>query len=87
MGMTLREGDREYFYKMLDRHFPGLRGKYEKKYGNSYVISSDNSRELMAVFLEACKRNNIISDNEEIFKFMSTLEEEDRNAQAELDLF
>jgi DNA repair photolyase len=87
MGMTLREGDREYFYKMLDRHFPGLRGKYEKKYGNSYVISSDNSRELMAIFLETCQGANIVCDNDKIFEFMSTLDEKDRNAQAELDLF
>jgi len=87
MGMTLREGDREYFYKMLDRHFPGLRDKYEKKYGNSYVISSDNNRELMAIFLETCREANIVCDNDKIFEFMSTLEEKDRSAQAELDLF
>jgi len=87
MGMTLREGDREYFYSMLDRHFPGLRGKYEKKYGNSYVITSDNSRELTAIFLETCREANIVCDNEKIFEFMSTLEEKDRTGQAELDLF
>jgi len=87
MGVTLREGDREYFYKMLDRHFPGLRDKYEKKYGNSYVVTSDNNRELMAIFLKTCRENNIVSNNEDIFKFMSTLEEKDRSAQAELDLF
>jgi DNA repair photolyase len=87
MGMTLREGDREYFYEMLDRHFPGLRGKYEKKYGNSYVISSDNNRELMAIFLETCRDANIVCNNEEIFKYMSTLDVQNRSAQAELDLF
>jgi len=87
MGMTLREGDREYFYEMLDRHFPGLRGRYEKKYGNSYVISSDNNRELMTIFLETCRKANIVCDNDKIFEFMSTLEEKDRSAQTELDLF
>jgi len=87
MGMTLREGNREYYYKMLDMHFPGLRGKYERKYGNSYVISSDNNRELMKIFLETCNKNNIVFDNEKIFEFMSTLEEKDRNHQTELDLF
>ena len=25
MGLTLREGDREYYYAALDRHFPGLK--------------------------------------------------------------
>jgi DNA repair photolyase len=86
MGMTLREGDREYYYKMLDRHFPGLRGKYEKKYGNSYEISSDNSRELTAIFLETCREANIICNNDRIFEFLSTLEEKGGSAQAELDL-
>ncbi len=28
MGLTLREGNREYFYKNLDRHFPGLKETY-----------------------------------------------------------
>jgi DNA repair photolyase len=87
MGMTLREGDREYFYKMLDIHFPGLRGKYEKKYGNSYIITSDNTRELTAIFLETCRKANIVCDNDKIFGYMSTLEEKDNSAQAELDLF
>jgi len=87
MGMTLREGDREYFYEMLDRHFPGLRDKYEKKYGNSYVIASDNDRELTAIFLETCGKNNIVCDNEKIFEFMSSLDTQNRTAQAELDLF
>jgi DNA repair photolyase len=87
MGMTLREGNREHFYKMLDKHFPGLREKYEKKYGNSYVVSSDNNRELTAVLLETCRKANIVCDNEKIFKFMSTTDEKERSAQAELDLF
>jgi DNA repair photolyase len=89
MGMTLREGNREYYYKMLDRHFPGLRGRYEKKYGNSYVVSSGNSRKLTAILLESCRMTNIICNNEKIFEFMSSFEfeENNRSAQAELDLF
>jgi len=87
MGMTLREGNREYFYEMLDRRFPGLRSKYERKYGNSYVISSDNSRELTAIFMETCRENNIVRDNEKIFEFMSSLDTQNGAAQAELDLF
>ena len=33
MGVTLREGDREYFYEALDKHFPGMKGRYHRKYG------------------------------------------------------
>jgi len=87
MGMTLREGDREYYYKMLDRHFPGLREKYEKKYGNSYEITSGNNRELMAIYFETCRENDIACDNEKIFEFMYDLEEKNNTGQAELDLF
>lgn len=32
MGVTLREGDREYFYQALDKHFPGLKNKYIRTY-------------------------------------------------------
>jgi DNA repair photolyase len=84
MGMTLREGNREYFYTMLDRHFPGLRPEYEKRYGNSYSIASRNSRELMAIFRKTCAENNIICDNQKIFEFMGTLDEKVKNRQMNL---
>ena len=39
MGVTLRDGDREYFYKALDKHFPGVKNKYIRTYGNAYDLS------------------------------------------------
>ena len=75
IGMTLREGNREYFYEMLNKHFPGLREKYEKRYGYSYSIACPNSDELMAIFYETCAKNNIVFDNDKIFEFMRTLDE------------
>ena len=51
MGMTLRDGNREYFYSKLDKHFPGLKEKYIRTYGNSYGIASPNQKELMKIFL------------------------------------
>jgi hypothetical protein len=68
MGMTLREGDREYYYDKLDIHFPGLKEKYIRKYGNSYEIVSDNSRKLTAIFNETCKAYNINGNRDELFK-------------------
>ena len=50
MGMTLREGDREYYYAALDRHFPGLKEIYRSRYGNAYEIPSPRNRELMELF-------------------------------------
>ena len=84
MGMTLREGDREYFYKKLDIHFPGIRTQYEKKYGNSYVITSGNSRELMALFQSICAENNILCDTDKVFEFMHAFEEKAKSKQGEL---
>lgn len=60
MGLTLREGDREYFYAALDKHFPGLKQKYIMNYGNAYQLQSPNGKELMALFNETCRKNHII---------------------------
>lgn len=70
MGVTLREGDREYFYAALDRHFPGLREKYHKKYGLSYELNSENNKELMGIFRRRCKEHGIICDINECFSYL-----------------
>ena len=74
MGLTLREGNREYFYKELDKKFPGLKEKYIEKYGNSYEVISPKNYELMNYFYNECKKNNIETDYNKIFKYMNTLE-------------
>ncbi len=70
MGLTLREGSRDYFYKALDRHFPGLKENYIKKYGYRYEIPSPHSRSLWQHFKELCERNNIMLGNNAIFKWL-----------------
>jgi DNA repair photolyase len=84
MGLTLREGDREYFYENLDRHFPGLKEKYQKKYGNNYILTSGNNRELMKIFNAVCDENNIAHNVDELFKYMRTFEGKDKRGQMEL---
>ena len=54
MGLTLREGNREYFYSMLDKHFPGMREKYVRQYGSRYEVSSPHNAELMKLFHSFC---------------------------------
>ena len=76
MGVTLREGDREYFYAALDRHFPGLRQKYHKKYGYEYVVNSDRNRELMALFHQKCREHGIVSDVKECFEYLREFPEQ-----------
>lgn len=46
MGLTLREGSREYFYSCIERDFPGLKNKYESIYRNKYVCHSPDSDSL-----------------------------------------
>jgi DNA repair photolyase len=59
MGMTLREGQREYFYNKLDIHFPGLKEIYMNTYGNLYGCSTINHKELYIVFNEVCKKMSV----------------------------
>ena len=57
MGLTLREGDREYYYAALDRHFPGMKERYIKSYGNAYELPSPNAKKLTEIFKKTCKEN------------------------------
>lgn len=75
MGLTLREGNREYFYEQLDRLFPRLKERYIRTYGNQYVIDSPNSDRLMKLFNQKCDEGGIIHDNERIFQYLHTFEE------------
>lgn len=70
MGLTLRNGDREYFYAQLDRHFPGLKQRYVSTYGNAYEIPSPNAARLWSVFDEECERYGIESDPDRVFGFL-----------------
>ena len=75
IGLTLREGNREYFYAQLDRHFPGLKQKYIRTYGNAYEIPSPRQRDLMKLFHETCEKYGIWHDNGQIFRYLRTFEE------------
>ena len=75
MGLTLREGNREYFYAALDRHFPGLKDRYIRTHGNAYECSSPNARQLEQVFRAECNRYGIWHDNGRIFRYLNEFEE------------
>jgi DNA repair photolyase len=83
IGMTLREGNREYFYSKLDEHFPGLKKAYQKKYGLNYIITSDNNEPLMKLLHETCEKHRIVLGNDALFEYMRTFEEK-QGAQMEL---
>ncbi len=75
MGVTLRSGDREYFYAQLDKLFPGMKQRYVRTFGNAYEVLSPRNRELMKLFHSICQEHGILHDNNEIFRYMSQFEE------------
>ena len=83
MGLTLREGDREYYYAALDRHFPGLKARYIRRYGNAYDVQSPDADKLMALLRRICAENGMLSDPDECFRYMRTLPERER----QMDMF
>ena len=70
IGVTLRDGDREYLYSSFDKHFHGMSDRYRKEYGNSYIISSPNSRRLMGKLHEFCDKYGIMYDVKRCFEYM-----------------
>ena len=85
MGLTLREGNREFFYEQLDRHFPMLKQRYIRNYGNQYVVNSPHDAELMRLFHRTCEANGILHNNDEIFDYLHRFEE--KNAPQQLTLW
>ena len=75
MGLTLREGDREYYYAALDRHFPGLKARYISSYGNAYELPSPNRDQLMKLFEDFCRARSILYRPEDCFSYMNALPE------------
>ena len=75
MGLTLRDGDREYYYAALDKHFPGLKEKYISRYGNAYMLPSPNAKKLMALFTETCRSHGILCRPDDCFAYLNDLPE------------
>lgn len=75
MGLTLREGNREYFYEKLDEHFPGMKEQYMARYGNLYQVVSPRQEKLMRIFRDLCQINGIISSVKHCFDYLHEFEE------------
>jgi DNA repair photolyase len=81
IGLTLREGNREYFYKKLDEHFPGMKARYIKKYNYAYQLPSPHHDKLMSIFRNTCKANGIMCEVDECFNYLHTFEERNKPEQ------
>lgn len=87
MGVTLRDGNREYFYEKLDKYFPRLKEKYIKAYGTNYILNSPNNKYLMNIFYKTCQKYNIIYNNNDIFQYLNTFESKEIPEKQQLELF
>lgn len=75
IGMTLRAGDREYYYRALDKNFPGLSVEYMKRYGDAYEVNSPDNVRLMKIFNSVCEKYKIIHTPNECFRYLSEMPE------------
>ena len=78
MGMTLREGNREYFYRFLDRFDPALKQRYIDTYANSYQILSPYNARLMNLYNETCDKYGIISEPERVFAYLKEFPQKEK---------
>jgi len=85
MGVTLREGDREYFYEKLDKHFPGMKQRYIQTFGTNYSCNSPNSEMLMQIFRTQCKKHGVLHTPDAVFSYLNTFE--DKYAGEQLSIF
>ena len=68
---TLRSGNREYFYKKLDEHFPNLKKKFIEKFSDKYEVTSPNNKKLMKIFKKRTSQHNIMNNPDDIFSYLS----------------
>ena len=85
IGLTLRDGDRQYYYKQLDKHFPGMKERYIHAYGNAYELPSPNHPHLWQMLKSECKAAGIVCDAVQLFAYMHKYE--DKTAGEQLSLF
>jgi len=86
IGLTLRDGNREYFYHKLDEDFPEMKQKYMNTFGNSYECNSVNHNILMKILYQECKKHNILTGIENIFSYLNSYENKTVNEQISLFL-
>ena len=69
-GVTMRQGQREYFLDGLERAFPGqgLKERYLRQYGDRYQCASPRARSLWKVFTGACRERGILYDMKSIIR-------------------
>lgn len=81
VGVTLRDGDREYFYKKLEEHFPGMKQRYVQAFGNSYQCNSPNHAELIKLVHAECKKHGVLHSPDVVFQYLNAFEDKQLGEQ------
>ncbi len=78
-GVTMRDGQRDFFLDGLNRAFPGqgVGEKYRKRYGTRYYCSSPRANELWELFSSRCKELGLLYEMRHIIS-AATKSYEDR---------
>lgn len=71
MGLSLRKGNREYFYRKLDENFPGLKDRYIEEFGDSEFVHGRNYRKLKAIIKNRCMKHRMLYKPEDIFGYVN----------------
>jgi len=77
-GTTMRDGSRDHFYKKLDEFFPGMKERYIRAFGDSYVCPSPNDAMLTEILREVCDKHGILFRTDDVFGFMRRFEVKER---------
>lgn len=65
-GMTMRDGQREYFYHNLKKFAPELVEKYRWAYGANYICDSPYKSACEKILKEECERYDILTEMSDI---------------------
>ncbi len=85
IGLTLRDGDRQYFYEKLNRHFPGMKERYIRRYGDAYELPVPDHARLMEIVRQECEKSGMEWRTDSLFEYMRKFE--DKNAGEQMTLF
>ena len=74
-GVTLRAGNREYFYRKLDELFPGMKQRYIRRFGNTYACGSERYEALEELFLHRCGQAGVLHRPDDVFAYLNEFPE------------
>ncbi len=84
IGLTLRDGDRQYFYKKLDQNFPGMKDRYIERYGNAYELPVPDHVKRMELVRRECEKYGMEWRTDRLFEYMHKFEDKQAGVQMTL---